>query len=325
LNVKTEVVGVDDAIGKLLTSPIFRPSGKKLLATGRMISSEDVRLLSHEGHLQVSIAVLDPEEVAEDEAALKIGSLASRGSIEVRLAAGGRANLIATQDSCIFVNEAALRQVNRSEAISMATLPNLSFVYSGQRVGTVNSPPFAVSRVSLERAVELLARSQFVIEARAVERPSIGVLYSDPLRGERARTLYEGIMKTRLDRFRAHSAFVLSSVEDEAMLSRNLEHLLRARPSLVLMASTTAPAGPNDVVGRVMSRVGCSIECFLAPVEPGNLLLLAYYGDIPVVAAPGCFRSPKANVVDLVLPPLLARHRLSIDEISTFGHGGLLQ
>jgi molybdenum cofactor cytidylyltransferase len=43
------------------------------------------------------------------------------------------------------------------------------------------------------------------------------------------------------------------------------------------------------------------------------------------VAAPGCFRSPKANVVDLVLPPLLARHRLSIDEISTFGHGGLLQ
>ena len=62
-----------------------------------------------------------------------------------------------------------------------------------------------------------------------------------------------------------------------------------------------------------------------APVEPGNLLLLCYAGEIPVVAAPGCFRSPRANVVDLVLPPLLARYPLTAAEISTLGHGGLLQ
>jgi molybdenum cofactor cytidylyltransferase len=84
------------------------------------------------------------------------------------------------------------------------------------------------------------------------------------------------------------------------------------------------PAGPEDAVGRGISEVGCRLESFLAPVEPGNLLLLAYAGEIPVVAAPGCFRSPKPNVVDLVLPPLLARYPLSAAEISTLGHGGLL-
>jgi molybdenum cofactor cytidylyltransferase len=73
-----------------------------------------------------------------------------------------------------------------------------------------------------------------------------------------------------------------------------------------------------------MMRLGGHIERFLAPVEPGNLLLLAYRDDIPVVSAPGCFRSAKSNVVDLMLPPLLARYHVSGWEIGCLGHGGLL-
>jgi molybdenum cofactor cytidylyltransferase len=103
-----------------------------------------------------------------------------------------------------------------------------------------------------------------------------------------------------------------------------LQHLLRAKPTLILVASTTAPAGPEDVVGRSMARLGCQLERFLAPVEPGNLLLLAYREETPVVSAPGCFRSAKPNVVDLVLPPLLARYRVSGWELACLGHGGLL-
>jgi molybdenum cofactor cytidylyltransferase len=90
------------------------------------------------------------------------------------------------------------------------------------------------------------------------------------------------------------------------------------------MASTTAPAGPEDAVGLAIQKVGCRMESFLAPVEPGNLLLLSYAGDVPVVAAPGCFRSPRPNVVDLVLPPLLANYHMTAQEVSSLGHGGLL-
>jgi molybdenum cofactor cytidylyltransferase len=84
---------------------------------------------------------------------------------------------------------------------------------------------------------------------------------------------------------------VLNAVEDEAAVSRALFQMLRSKPSGILIASTTAPAGPDDVIGRAMARVECHIEKFLAPVEPGNLLLLAYKEDVPIVSAPGCFRS----------------------------------
>jgi hypothetical protein len=91
----------------------------------------------------------------------------------------------------------------------------------------------------------------------------------------------------------------------------------------VLIASTTAPAGPDDVIGRSMIKAGCQIERFLAPVEPGNLFLLGYKDDVPIVSAPGCFRSAKPNVVDLMLPPMLARYRVSRWEVACLGHGGL--
>jgi molybdenum cofactor cytidylyltransferase len=131
-------------------------------------------------------------------------------------------------------------------------------------------------------------------------------------------------MRQRLERLGASASFVLSSVEEEGSVARSLQHLLRAKPTVVLIASTTAPAGPEDVIGRAMIRAGCQVERFLAPVEPGNLFLLSYKDDIPVMAAPGCFRSAKPNVVDLMLPPVLARYRVSGWEVACLGHGGLL-
>ena len=92
----------------------------------------------------------------------------------------------------------------------------------------------------------------------------------------------------------------------------------------MIVASTMAPAGPEDVVGRALARINCHLERFLAPVEPGNLFMMNYKDDVPILSAPGCYRSAKPNVLDLVLPPLLARYRISGWEIACLGHGGLL-
>ena len=119
-------------------------------------------------------------------------------------------------------------------------------------------------------------------------------------------------------------SFVLSCEEEEHQVTRSLQHLLRSKPTVILVASTTAPAGPEDVVGRAMARIGCHMERFLAPVEPGNLLLLSFKDEVPIVSAPGCFRSARPNVVDLILPPLLARYRVTGWEVAGLGHGGLL-
>ncbi len=321
---RAQTIDLKESHGRILCCTIFRPGGKKLLAKGHQISEDDIRLLETEGMAQVWVTELEDGEVGEDEAVMAVAREMGCGSLEIRPAAGGRANLVATEDCCVLVDEELLKQINCTASTVIATAENFSYAKAEQRIATVKSAPFAVAKTELEAVISILVERGPILQARPVRNPAIGVVYSDPVSGDRARQLFDNVMRQRLDRFGVRSYQALAPVEEETTVARSLEQLLRTIPTAVLVASTTAPAGPEDVVGQAMQRIGCHIERFLAPVEPGNLLLLAYKDDIPIVSAPGCFRSAKPNVVDLLLPALLARYRISGWEVAGLGHGGLL-
>jgi molybdenum cofactor cytidylyltransferase len=219
---------------------------------------------------EVWVTELEDGEVSEDEAVLQMSAVIGCGSLEVRPAPGGRANLLATEPACVLVDDELLRQLNCTSSVAIATLPNYSYVTTGVRVATVKSAPFAVPGQQLETMLSMLKERGPLHTAQALLR------------------------------------------------------MLGYKPTAIIVASTTAPAGPEDAVGRAMVRIGCHIERFMAPVEPGNLLLLGYKDDVPIISAPACFRSPRLNIVDLVLPPMLSRYRVSGWEISGLGLGGLL-
>jgi len=290
---RAQTIAVKQSTGRVLCCTIFRAGGKKLLAKGHVISDEDARMLETEGMNEVWVTELEEGEVGEDEAVMQVASEIGCGSLEIRLAAGGRANLFTTEPCCMLVDDELLKQINCAASVVIATSLNFSYARAGQRAATVKSAPFAVSRPQLDAVISIVKERGPILQARPIRNPAVALLYSDPLAGERARQLFENIMRQRLERLGVSAGFVLTALEEEGAVSRALQHLLRAKPTCVLIASTTAPAGPDDVVGRAMVNAGCSIERFLAPVEPGNLLLLGYRDEVPVVSAPGCFRSAR--------------------------------
>jgi molybdenum cofactor cytidylyltransferase len=321
---KAQTIGVKESTGRILCCTIFRPGGRKLLAKGHVLSEEDVHLLETEGLGQVWVTELEEGEVGEDDAVSQAAAEMGCGCLEIRLAAGGRANLFATENCCVLVDDELLKQINCTASIVIATNLNFTYAVAGQRIATVKSAPFAVAQSQLEAVIGILKERGPILQARPIRNPSVAVLYTDPVHGDRAKQLFESIMRQRLEHFGISPSFVLAVQEEENAVARGMQHLLRAKPAAILVASTTAPAGPDDVVGRAMTRIGCHLERFLAPVEPGNLFLLGYKDETPLVSAPGCFRSAKPNVVDLVLPPMLARYRVSGWEVACLGHGGLL-
>jgi molybdopterin biosynthesis enzyme len=80
----------------------------------------------------------------------------------------------------------------------------------------------------------------------------------------------------------------------------------------------------SDVTPAALVQAGAQIEVYGAPVEPGNLLLLAYAGELPIIGAPGCVKSRDTNVVDLILPRLLAGERVRKKDVVALANGGLL-
>ena len=321
---KEQTIEIQHSSGRVLFAAIFRDGGKKLMAKGHLIREEDVRTLELGGMKHISVAQLEEGEVAEDEAARAVSAEIACGSYAIQLTRGGRANLTATENCCVLVDDKLLRQVNRASAVVVATCRNFSHATAGQRIASVKSAPFAVSKPDFDNLLGTLRDRGPIMQARPAREASVGVLYCDPFNSERARTLFEPVLQQKLLRFGIRPPNSLTVVEDADQVAWGLQNLLRPRPTVILVASTTAPAGPLDAVGLAMEKIGCKIERFLAPVEPGSLLLMGYHNNVPVLSAPGCFRSVEPNVIDLVLPPLIAGYRVSAWEIACLGHGGLL-
>jgi molybdenum cofactor cytidylyltransferase len=146
---------------------------------------------------------------------------------------------------------------------------------------------------------------------------------------DRVTSAFEPPLRARIEGLGSTLAAVayvpLEDESGEAALAEGLGRAAAGGAGLILLAGETAIVDRHDIAPRAVERAGGEIVAFGAPVDPGNLLLLGYIGAVPVVGAPGCARSAKPNVVDRVLPRLLAGDRLDRNDLAALGHGGLLE
>src|SRR5215510_14744224 len=153
---KAQTVEVRNSKGRVLCCTVFRPGGKKLLAKGHVISDEDIRVLESEGMETIWVTKLEVGEGGEDDAVCAVASEMGCGSFEIRLAAGGRDNLLATENCCVLVDDELLKQINFPASVVIATAQNFSYAVAGQRIATVKSAPFAVAKDQLNAITGIL-------------------------------------------------------------------------------------------------------------------------------------------------------------------------
>src|SRR5436190_22867340 len=153
---RATTVDVKSSSGRILCCTVFRPGGKKLLAKGHVISDEDVRILESEGMENIWVTELEEGEIGEDDAVAAVAGEMGCGSFEIRLAAGGRANLIATENCCVLVDDELLKLINCPASVVIATAQNFSYAIAGQRIATIKSAPFAVAKDQLDAVIGIL-------------------------------------------------------------------------------------------------------------------------------------------------------------------------
>src|ERR1700722_7958063 len=166
---RAQTVEIQESAGRILSSAIFRPGGKKLMAKGHILREEDVRVLQSEGMERIWVTELEEGEISEDEAVCAVAGEMACGCCEIQLAPGGRANLIATENCCVLVDDELLRQVNCTSGVVIATTVNFSFALAGQRIATIKSAPFAVSKSDFDGLIAMLHERGPIIQARPMQ------------------------------------------------------------------------------------------------------------------------------------------------------------
>jgi molybdenum cofactor cytidylyltransferase len=326
---KFGAVPLSDAKGKILGHNIAGANGQRLLRKGKPLTEDDLANLRALGRATVYVAIMEPDDVDENNAARRVAEAIHGAGLHLSGAASGRVNLLSDGQGILRVDVDRLAQINEREGITLATLLNHTPVQARQIVATVKIIPYAVPESIVSEVEVVASRSKPIVRVDALASKAVGMILSGsasvhqklihdfvPLR-ERIEKLGSSVTRTDF--------VALDDESDEAALAEMLKQQIAADIKMILLAGETAIMDEQDIIPRAIERAGGKVESVGAPVDPGNLLMLAYIGDVPVVGAPGCARSKKINIVDWILPRLLAGDRLTRRDIVGLGHGGLLE
>ncbi len=243
-------------------------------------------------------------------------------------ASTGRVNVYSTVHGLFVASRSAVDRLNRVDpGITLACLNDHVPVRNGDMVATFKIIPLAVSGEKLDRACEVL-RATSAFEVKPFASRSVSLI--------------------------ATAAAVAEACGDGQDGARAFSPAHRIRQPTRQGGKGCSPCGPgcrgaqrrisaarqgteNDYRFRCVCRDRCGGRDSEAirqaggevvqvgmPVDPGNLLVLGRIGNIPVIGAPGCARSPKENGFDWVLDRIPVGEEPSALEISGMGVGGLL-
>lgn len=327
---KFEPVSLEQAVGKILGHNATGRDGRRIFRKGRPLSVEDIDQLRELGRKTVYVAQLEPGDVDEDTAAGRIAERLFREYFRLAGPSTGRANLYTTVQGVIRVDVERLTALNRCDGVTLATLRHNSVASEGKIAATLKILPYAIPDAIVELAENLASHGGPLITMDPLRPQRVSLILSgSPHATERIVRSFESALSERLEALGSGIDTVdfvlLDEEEDEANLASMLARRVREGAQLVILAGETAIMDRHDIAPRAVERAGGRVICYGAPVDPGNLLMLAELGDTPVMGAPGCARSPKDNIVDLVLPRLLVGDHLDRDDIIAFAHGGLLE
>jgi hypothetical protein len=299
-----------------------------VLRKGTQLAEEHLARLAELGHSKVMVAVLEEDDVPEDEAAVALAKALQTDELRLSRVTGGRVNLVAEVDGSLELDAERLLELNLLPGITLATVSPGAVVGPNQKsaqVATLKVIPYAVPRRDLERALALARPRPGIVKVRPLPpgRRAALLLTGEPSAFDRVQSDFLPPTRARLERLGAELVTVETVLQDQAAIQEAAARLA-TEVDLLIIAGQTSIMDDDDITLRALRSAGAEVVAYGAPVEPGNLLSLAYFPATPVLCAPGCARGLNYNVVDILLPRLLLGDRLTQRDVAALGLGGLL-
>ncbi|MEL6947248.1 MAG: molybdopterin-binding protein [Pseudomonadota bacterium] len=326
-------VRLAEAVGSVLGHALT--GAQKRYKKGHVLTQADVKDLGVAGHTHIIVATLDSDDIGEDEAARQLADaiLSDHGlpdgarHIEAAPAFTGRVNFHATRSGLFTAHRGRIDGLNAVDpAITLATLPDGTFVEAGRMVATVKIIPFAVAHSALARAA-VAGQGADGLPVMAIHPPlGLSVAHVSTQLPTLKPSVMDKTRRTLKERLEPLAGVLLPETRVEHSLEAVAAALHAVDPAagLIVLFGASAITDPNDVLPSALRAAGGHVDRVGMPVDPGNLLMVGRLGDVPVIGAPGCARSSAENGFDWVLQRLACGLPVDNQLIARWGVGGLL-
>ena len=321
-------VRVEDAVGMELAHDMTKvvPGEYKgaRFQRGHVLQEEDIAELRQMGKDHVYVMRLEPGEVHEEEASLRVAQALCGEGLEPARPHEGRVDLRAKTLGLVKVNVPLLRQVNLLGEFGIATQYTNTVLRPGEAAAAVKVVPLVVNEERIRAVEELCAGQEAALRLVPIPPRRAGVLITGTEVYEgRIRDGFGDLMVAKLGALGAQMVEKRFAPDDVAFIARELENLRSEGVELIVTCGGLA-VDADDVTAEGVQAAGATVLSYGAPVVPGSLALLADWDGLPVLGVPaGALFSP-VTAFDLLLPRVLAGERLTRADMAELGHGGML-
>ncbi len=322
------IIPVDQSVGTILAHDIteIRPGQFKgpAFRKGYVIKKDDIPHLKRVGKEHLYVLHLDPGEVHEDDAALRLATaLAGRGVSFDPHPSEGKIQLKAEHRGLLKVNVTALTRINLVPDISCSSRHTNSVVEKGEVIGGVRAIPLIIDEENLQAAEKIAQSVNDFFSVKPFFSPKTGIVITgNEVFSGLIEDKFAPIIRNKLQDFDCTIMGIAFAPDDRERIAAEINGYLENGAEMIVVAGGMS-VDPDDITRVAIADAGAVDVVYGTPVLPGAMFLYGRFGNVPVLGLPACVLFFRATVLDLILPRVLAGERITREDLAALAHGGL--
>ncbi len=320
-------VNVEEAIGLTLCHDItaMRDGFKgAAFRRGHVITEEDVPQLLDLGKRTVFIWEENAGELHEEDCARRLAAMAPVEGAHYTEPSEGKVLLMADTRGMLRVDTELLRAVNAIGDITISTLPDHYPVEAGARLASMRIVPLVTQETQIIQA-ETLCREKKLLALKPYQPRKLGVVITgSEIYTGRIQDKFQPVIRGKMQQYPCEILGVTICDDNlDMIVTAARTHLAAGADFLIFTGGMSVD--PDDLTPTAIRQLGAEIVTHGLPAQPGNMTLVAYLGDVPILGIPGAAISLPTTMFDVLLPQIFAGDRFTKQELINLADGGLCQ
>jgi len=319
-------IPVEKSIGMVLCHDITQiVPGKfkgRAFKKGHIIQQEDIERLIRLGKEQIYVWEQKAGEVHEDEAALRIAWAVSGENIDYEEPKEGKSTLKSKEKGLLKINSALLYKINSIEDISVASLPQNFMVERDQKLAGVRIIPLIIKEENLIQIEDLCKKKGKVFKIKKYKKLKAALITTgNEIYKKRVQDKFGPIIRKKLEFFNAQDIGQTFCPDDIEEIKETIFYYKKQGADLIILTGGMS-VDPDDLTPGAIINSGAKVVTYGAPVQPGNMFMLAYLGETVLLGVPGCAMYYRTTILDVVLPRIFVGEILTKEDFIKMGEGG---
>lgn len=319
-------VPVEKAVGMILCHDITRiiPGEFKGRAfkKGHIIQKEDVEKLLELGKEQIYVWEPKAGEIHEDEAALRIARAVAGENVDYDEPKEGKSTLKSKERGLLKINSTLLYQINSVKDISIASLPQNFIVERGQKLAGVRIIPLTTREENLIQIDKLCQGGEEVFEIKKYKELKAAIITTgNEIYKKRIQDKFGPVIRKKLEFLKAQYLGQTFCPDDIEEIKKEILYYKQQGADLIILTGGMS-VDPDDLTPGAIIGSGAKVVTYGAPVQPGNMFMMAYLGNTVLLGVPACAMYYRTTILDVVLPRIFVGEILTKEDFIKMGEGG---